>query len=214
VKIVTYNYCMSESIRHRSEERQAAARLLACVRALVRRFALGERADVSCCGMTVAQSATLEALLEGPLRMGALCRRLGITPSTLTRNLSRLEQRGLVTRLPDPADRRAGQVALTAAGEAAAAEVAGEELTFAGDVLARLPPGSADRVVTALEELLGAVRAATESCCPGAFDHLMRTAPWTGAKGDDHDDQDNQLLRERTGELPARVCRPARGDGA
>ena len=29
---------------------------------LVRRFSLSERADVSCCGVTVAQAATLEAL--------------------------------------------------------------------------------------------------------------------------------------------------------
>src|SRR5262245_2829226 len=42
--------------------------LLQHVRALVRRFAISERADVFCCGMTIAQAATLETLrLEGPL---------------------------------------------------------------------------------------------------------------------------------------------------
>ena len=68
-----------------------AARLLAGIRALVRRFSLSERADVECCGMTVAQAATLETLADGPMRLGDLGRRLGIQPSTLTRNLSRLE---------------------------------------------------------------------------------------------------------------------------
>ena len=47
-----------------------AEQLRGSVRALVRRFALAERADVSCCGLTVAQAATLEALGRlGPQRL-------------------------------------------------------------------------------------------------------------------------------------------------
>ena len=38
------------------------ARLRAAIRALVRRFGVSERADVACCGVTVAQAAALEAL--------------------------------------------------------------------------------------------------------------------------------------------------------
>ena len=75
----------------------AGRRLLRSVRALVRRFAVSERADVACCGMTVAQAATLETLLAEPrLRLGDLGRRLGISASTLSRNLARLEETGLV----------------------------------------------------------------------------------------------------------------------
>ena len=45
-----------------------AKRLRAAVRALVRRFSVSERADVECCGLTVAQAATLvtECLKERP----------------------------------------------------------------------------------------------------------------------------------------------------
>src|SRR5215510_8238612 len=94
-----------------------ARRLLHHVRALVRRFAVSERADVFCCGMTIAQAATLETLrLEGGLRMGELGRRLGITPSTLTRNLQRLLDAGYVKREADGEDGRAAVVALTATG--------------------------------------------------------------------------------------------------
>ena len=78
-----------------------ARRLRDAIRALVRRFAISERADFACCGMTVAQAATLETLsTEGAMRLGDLCARLGIAPSTLTRNLLRLEERGLVKRAP------------------------------------------------------------------------------------------------------------------
>src|SRR5215510_8967883 len=110
--LVCYNYisCMIE-------QTLGGRRLLQHVRALVRRFAISERADVFCCGMTIAQAATLETLrIEGPLGMGALGRRLGIAPSTLTRNLQRLLDAGYVKREVDSKDARAAVVALTASG--------------------------------------------------------------------------------------------------
>ena len=150
-----------------------AKRLLGSVRALVRRFALAERADVSCCGMTVAQAATLEALIGGELRLGDLGRRLGITASTLTRNLARLQERGLITLVPDPADGRAQLISLSSAGRLAAKEVRRQEEAFARSVLEHLPGKRTGEVLAALDELLMAIRGATESCCPGAYDHLM-----------------------------------------
>ena len=167
---------------------ESGRRLLAGIRALVRRFSLSERADVSCCGMTVAQAATLEVLrAEGPLRLGALGRRLGIASSTLTRNLGRLEERGLVRRDTDGGDARAGVVKITEAGARAAAGVARQEEAFARSVLARLPEERRPEVVSAIVDLLGAVREATESCCPGAFDHLMKEFPRAGARDERED---------------------------
>lgn len=152
-------------------------RLLDSIRALVRRFSLAERADVSCCGMTVAQAATLEALAGGELRLGELGRRLGITASTLTRNLARLQERGLVTIGADPADGRAQLISLTVAGSQAAQGVRTQEEAFARSVLEHLPDERTGEVLAALDELLAVIREATESCCPGAFDHLMTESP-------------------------------------
>ena len=158
-----------------------AARLRAGIRALVRRFAVSERADVACCGMTVAQAATIETLAAtGPLRLGDLGRRLGITPSTLTRNLTRLLEAGLVERETDAEDARASRVALTDAGRRAAVQLAEQEADFGREILERLPPDRRPAVVLALQDLLVAVREATERCCPGAFDHLMTDYPETG----------------------------------
>ncbi len=164
---------------------EQARRLLENIRALVRRFSLAERADMSCCGMTVAQAATLEALENGSLRLSDLGQRLGITPSTLTRNLARLEGRGLVVRETDPADGRAQRVILSPTGRAAADGVRRQEEAFAGSVLNRLPTGSVTDTLTALDQLLTAIRSATEKCCPGAYDHLMTEispSPTDGAK--------------------------------
>jgi DNA-binding MarR family transcriptional regulator len=153
-----------------------ARRLREVIRALVRRFSLAERADMSCCGMTVAQAATLQALIDGDLRLSELGKRLGIAPSTLTRNLARLEMRGLIRKEPDPIDGRAQLVALTDAGHDAADEVGRQEELFARSVLDRLPPGSESDSIQTLENLMAAVRSASEACCPGAYDHLFSSS--------------------------------------
>ena len=52
-------------------------------------------------------------------RMGAVSAELGIEKTQLTHVIDRLEQRKLVRRQPDPTDRRAVVVSLTAAGRRA-----------------------------------------------------------------------------------------------
>jgi DNA-binding MarR family transcriptional regulator len=159
-----------------------AFELLQGIQGLVRRFSVAERADVACCGVTVAQAATLETLLrEGPLRLGSLGRRLGVTPSTLTRNVERLEAAMLAEREPDAEDGRSSRIALTPKGRAAARELERQELAFARQVLGRLPEGRRGAVAAAFRELLVAVREATEACCPGAYEHLMEGL----SRGDD-----------------------------
>ena len=131
---------------------------------------------MSCCGMTVAQAATLEALNGGGLRLSDLGKRLGIAPSTLTRNLARLDERGLIRKEPDPIDGRAQRVALTDDGFDAAREIGRQEAAFARSVLDRLPQASAADALATLENLLTAVRSASEACCPGAYDHLFNAS--------------------------------------
>lgn len=165
---------MPIELRVRPEPDAAPARLRAAISGLVRRFGISERADVSCCGVTVAQAAALEALSgHGPMRLKELGQRLGIAPSTLTRNLERLIEGGLVARQSDSRDARAARVRLTAAGRRAATGVAERERDFAQQVLDRIPADRRTAVLESLAELLTAVRSATEACCPGAFDHLM-----------------------------------------
>src|SRR4029453_9068015 len=108
---------MPIELRVRPEPDAAPARLRAAIRGLVRRFGISERADVSCCGVTVAQAAALEALSgQGPMRLKELGQRLGIAPSTRPRNIERLLEAGLVVRQSDARDARASRVRLTTAG--------------------------------------------------------------------------------------------------
>ena len=71
---------------------------------------------------------------QGPqLSPGALTKRLELSSGAMTNRLDRLEQAGLVRRLPDPDDRRGLQVELTDEGrrtyrESVAAQAAKESV--------------------------------------------------------------------------------------
>ena len=60
--------------------------------------------------------------------------------------------------------------------------MAAQEEDFARQVLARIPAARRSAVVESLGDLLAAVRAETEECCPGAFDHLMTGVEGGGAE--------------------------------
>lgn len=92
----------------------------------------------------------------GPARLGDLAERLRIAPRSATEVVDGLEERGLVERRPDPADRRAILVALTRHGEDVAAGIRAARASGAGSVFARLP--AADRAE--LARLLAALRVA------------------------------------------------------
>jgi DNA-binding MarR family transcriptional regulator len=52
----------------------------------------------------------------GSMRVGDLARALGVTVGGTSKLVDRIERAGLIARGPDPDDRRASRVALTAAG--------------------------------------------------------------------------------------------------
>lgn len=71
-----------------------------------------------------AEFIILRRLAEvGPQNVGALARALLLDDSTMTRQVASLEEKKLAERRPDPADRRAGLIAVTPAGERAMREM-------------------------------------------------------------------------------------------
>ena len=69
--------------------------------------------------LTLARFQTLHALADGPLRIGDLAHRMSITVGGTSKLTDRMVALGLLAREPDPADRRASRVLLTAAGRGA-----------------------------------------------------------------------------------------------
>ena len=82
---------------------------------------LAQHAEQSLRGAELAFSefTILEALLhKGPLQVNDIGRRVNLTSGSITSAIDRLEERGLVRRAVDSADKRARVVSLTRAGRA------------------------------------------------------------------------------------------------
>jgi DNA-binding MarR family transcriptional regulator len=81
-------------------------------------------AKLTAMGLSMAKLAALKAIAESgeSLPLSQLAGRLSCVKSNITQLVDRLEADGLVTRRPDPTDRRATLAALTAAGRKAVRE--------------------------------------------------------------------------------------------
>ena len=62
------------------------------------------------------EASVMAAISDGPRRITELAGFAGVTQPAITMMVNRLQERGWVTREPDPDDRRAVRVALTPAG--------------------------------------------------------------------------------------------------
>jgi DNA-binding MarR family transcriptional regulator len=127
--------------------------------ALSRRLRALAREALAEWDVTPSQARALGVLRRcGPLRLGDLAEHLRIAPRSATEVADALEERALVDRRPDPADRRATLVALTARGDEVAAGIRAARTSGAGSLFARLPaPDRAElaRILAALREAAG-----------------------------------------------------------
>ncbi|MEU7220226.1 MarR family winged helix-turn-helix transcriptional regulator [Nocardia iowensis] len=91
-------------------------------------------------GLTPAQARALRIVghQQEPLRMTALADRLGIVPRSATTVVDALAGAGLVTRAPDPDNRRATLVTPTEAGRAALARMSDARREAAEELFATL----------------------------------------------------------------------------
>lgn len=142
-----------------AEPLDGAARLAAAVDRLVRMHRRTELPGA----LSPARASALYTLVErGPQRLGALAEGERVSQPAMTQIVQALEADGLVERAPDPADRRATRIAITAAGRALSAE---RRALRAGTVAAVLTTLDADdagaiaRALPALERLADAADA-------------------------------------------------------
>lgn len=77
----------------------------------------------------------------GPLRQSALAELAHIDPSTVSRHVTLLVERGLVRRVADEQDGRASRLVVTPAGEAVLDTMRHERETLLDQVTAGWPPG-------------------------------------------------------------------------
>ena len=92
------------------------SRLLRRARSAQQRTALDVHPDLDSAGYAVLVAIRDLAATGGGARGGDISDLLGLHKSTTSRNLTTLEDLGLIERIPDPVDARARQVRLTSAG--------------------------------------------------------------------------------------------------
>jgi len=130
--------------------------------------------------VTPSQARALAVLHRGgPQRLGELAERLRIAPRSATEVVDALAERGLVERRPDPADRRATLVALTAHGEEVSAAIRSARKTGASSLFARLPPPDREELARLLTNLRAAADALPDAPPPDA-DQAPGGGPGTG----------------------------------
>jgi len=125
------------------------ARLRVAIARLSRRLRRHELA-----GLTPTQLSALATVERaGPLRLGDLAAAEGIAPSTLTRLVTALEERGYVDRGPVPGDARASTLAITPAGHTILERIRQESTTVLADSLRTLTGGQLAALAAALPAL-------------------------------------------------------------
>lgn len=91
---------------------------------------------VRCLGLTAPQARLLLSLEKFPLNNQAFhADRLEVEPITLTRIADRMEEAGLIERIPDPGDRRARLLQLTSKSRGIVTQVRGIVSRLVEDML-------------------------------------------------------------------------------
>jgi DNA-binding MarR family transcriptional regulator len=99
------------------------------------------RTEDAASGLTAPRLSALSVIVfGGPLTLGALAAAEQVRPPTMTRLVTALERDGLVTREPDPGDRRQVLLRATSAGRRLLEEGRARRTASLARRLAALPP--------------------------------------------------------------------------
>jgi DNA-binding MarR family transcriptional regulator len=113
-------------------------------------------------GLTPTQYSVLALVrLRGPLGLAELTELEGVNPTMLSRIIRALDDRGLIRRLPDPADLRAARVEITPEGAQVHERVRELRTRVLSECLSRLPAETTVTLlsaVPAMEDLAEAVK--------------------------------------------------------
>jgi DNA-binding MarR family transcriptional regulator len=145
----------------------APLQVLSRVSRLARHLDRARTAAFAAHGLQAWEFDVLSALRrQGPpyqLSPGALLRATLVTSGTMTNRIDRLADAGLVSRRPDPADKRGVLVALTARGRAAADAALADLLASERELLTGLDAAQQSQLAALLRVLLAPFDAAHQA---------------------------------------------------
>jgi DNA-binding MarR family transcriptional regulator len=128
--------------------------LVARLRVVIGKLARQLNATSTGEGLTPTQSSVLGLIrVRGPLGLAELTELEGLNPTMLSRIVRRLDDDGLIRRLPDPADLRAVRVEITPSGELVHERIRTHRTRVVSECLDRLPAGTTSELLTAVPAL-------------------------------------------------------------
>ncbi|WP_199616878.1 MarR family winged helix-turn-helix transcriptional regulator [Paenibacillus alkalitolerans] len=134
---------------------------------LVRRFGLLQKDGAQCCGVSVVQSHIIYELFKRPnISLNELSEVLNIDTSTLSRQVQQLVVAGLLSRFPDPKDRRYVVLSLTEKGKRQYEQIAETMETYIQDIFQYVPADKSAQIIESLELLSDAMRQSPHCCKP------------------------------------------------
>lgn len=132
------------------------------LRQLVRKLGLLDKSQLSCCGITYSQChALVEIGSNQPLPINELAELLGLDKSTMSRTVNTMVEQGLVTREPDPQDRRYVKIKLTTAGSSLLSNIESKMTDYYLNIYQVIPQDKRKQVLESLELLVKIMK----GCC-------------------------------------------------
>jgi DNA-binding MarR family transcriptional regulator len=132
---------------------------------LVRRFGLLQKDGAQCCGVSVVQSHILYELSKRPnISLNDLSQLLSTDTSTLSRQVQLLVELKMISRIPDPQDRRYVLLSLTAAGQEQQIQISNYMEEYVEGIFVRIPQDKQQLVLESLK-LLSDAMSQSENCC-------------------------------------------------
>lgn len=125
--------------------------VVARLRAVIGRLARQLNATSTGEGLTPTQYSVLGLIRSrGPLGLAELTELEGVNPTMLSRIVRKLDDGGLIRRLPDPSDLRAVRVEVTEHGDEVHERVRSLRSTVLTGWLDQLPPDTAESLLAAV----------------------------------------------------------------
>ena len=116
--------------------------------------------------LTLTQVRALRKIALEPRSLGQLGAELGLTAPSMTRVIDRLEERGLIERRRDDADRRRVVAAILPPGRSVVSSLPILDGSSIEKAVARMDPEERERILGAFRDFNAAVRAVEESEAP------------------------------------------------
>lgn len=119
---------------------EARQELAVGLRAVIGRLGRRLNSSASTEGLTPSQASVLQVLsFRGPVKLADLATIEGLNPTMLSRIVSKLDEAGLLRRLPDPEDLRAVRVEATDEGLRLSQQVREARSRVVAEALASVP---------------------------------------------------------------------------